>query len=198
MIFARLFLFVVLALVPTSAMAITEVIDFGNLPSATADLQTEGAFSYNTQFGTSWEYYFFDGNPASSLITGVNFPTSGDTFELFLTGGGLFSLTSFDFASGTESLNSDTVSFIPVNGGVEGAALCSGINSNTSSFVTDSACSPSTSMDHLFIRITAGSQQFLVIDNIALDTVAAPEPASLFLLAAGLFGVAVRSRKSKA
>jgi hypothetical protein len=197
MILARLFLFVVLALAPTSAMAITEVIDFDDHNASPADLQTEGVFSYNTQSGTSWQYNSVVGNPASSLISGTNIPTIGDTFQLFLTGGGLFSLTSFDFA--TAGGPSDTIAFIPVTSGVEGAALCSHNTSNTS-FVTDSACSPSTSMDHLFMRITAGSgsTNFLVIDNIALDTVAAPEPASLFLLAAGLFGVVARSRKSKA
>ena len=178
-----------------------DLITFDSLNAAPADLRTEGAFSYNSVLdNNSWAYSPNDGFSPSGLITGLDFPTIGDTFQIFLTVSGSFSLTSFDFASGTQGLNSDTVSFIPVNGGVEGAALCSGKNSNTSAFATDSACSPSTSMDHLFIRITAGSDSWLVIDNIVLNTesIPTPEPASLLLLGAGLVGVVARSRKSKA
>jgi hypothetical protein len=193
MILARLFLLVVLALAPTSAMAFT--ITFDSLNESPAAQHTEGLFTYDRVSGTAWEYSAATGNPASSLITGTNIPIVGDTFEFFLTGGGLFSLTSFDFASGGGA--SDTIAFIPKNGGVEGAALCSHNTSNTS-FVTDSACSPSTSMDHLLIRVTTVGANFIALDNIALGTVAAPEPASLFLLAAGLFGIVARSRKSQA
>ena len=194
MILARLFLLVVLALAPTSAMAFT--ITFDSLNESPAGQHTEGLFTYDRVSGTAWEYSTV-GNPGSSLITGIALPNIGDTFEFFLTGGGVFSLSSFDYAAGGFA-QGDTVSFIESTGGIE-TTLCS-ITSTSPIFTTNSSCGIGSSMDHLLIRVTNASDVWLHFDNISLngEGIPAPEPASMFLLGAGLFGVVARSRKSKA
>jgi len=182
-------------------MAVT--ITFKNLGVADSlNTQTEGPFDYRMRAGASgWDYDNAAGNPASSLASGFAAAASGD-FEFFRNDvvNGLFFLTSFDYQNTTPfGSQSDTLDFVALNGVTE-TFLCS-VSLLGGGLATNNSCgTPNFLMDHLFIRVSNPSTIWLNIDNINLngEGIPVPEPASMLLLGAGLFGVVARSRKRQA
>jgi hypothetical protein len=152
--------------------------------------ETEGAFTYKVVSGSVWQIVNNFGNPASALSTGGTPPTPGDEIDFVLTGGGLFTFDSFDYAAFIGGLASDTVNLIGEVGGVQTQEL-SGVGSSTGSFQT---LSPgfSAPIDTLRIIIASAGDTDFNLDNLVLTPTASavPEPASLTLLGLGVAGIA--------
>ena len=205
--FAKLLLAFVITLFSTT-YALADTITFDALNGAVGT-RIEGAFTYTLSAGNGWLLTSSFGNPASGLITLGNFTDLGSTIDIFLTGGGLFTFTSFQIACAACAFNDppfeltdpQAVDIIGLNGGSPTNILLNQSNSLVpTSFTTINSPTPNAQFDRLRIRISRLGTGRQVLDNINLTPIGAvAEPATLLLLISGLAGLTgmgfSRSRK---
>jgi hypothetical protein len=177
-----------------------DIITFDNLNiNPLTGSHTEGAFTYTVVSGSAWDIVNSLGNPASALTTGFfAVPNVGDEIDFFLTGGGLFTFDSFDFASTSDGSQSDSVNLFGEVGGVQTQQLLD-ISSTSGTWQTNMP-GFSAPIDTLRLVIASAGDTDLALDNFVLTPApsAVPEPASLTLLglgAAGLLGYGWRRRR---
>ena len=214
----NVFFAVFLTLAPTYAVA--DMITFGNLSETpiAAGAHIEGLFTYqlSTPSNNGFSLNASFGNPASGLLTsgsGGPFPQPvnnlGSTIDIFLTGGGLFTFTSFQIACvfcapddpPFDLPDAEWVDIIGINGGSPTNILLNQFNENNApSFATINS-GTSALFDRLQIRISRTGSGRQVLDNFVLTPQRqTPEPGTLLLLVSGLAGFAgmrfSRTRKS--
>ena len=180
---------------PASADASTITIDFGGLlgpnGSAFPNPYTEDGFTVTPTVGTLQQGTIF-GNPEPSLIVGpVSAPVDG-TFEI-TAGGGLFSWVSYDYSNNNGSAFHEIQGYLNnVNVFTQPLDLSA---SPGFAFATITSLVGGLSIDRLtFVVNPSADASSVNLDNIVLETAAAPvpEPASLTLLGLGLAGMAGR------
>ncbi|HRJ22055.1 MAG TPA: PEP-CTERM sorting domain-containing protein [Bryobacteraceae bacterium] len=149
---------------------------------------SEAGFTFQVISGPNWGLDG-GGNPSMALSSGnIAANPVGATLELFLTGGGLFNFSQFDFARRVDSPVDTYDIFGLVNNGVTGSLLNFGGSSTTSFQTTSTGFGP---VDRVrFVVASIGSTD-LLIDNLVLNPVSeVPEPATVvltgFVLLAGL------------
>ena len=193
-----------LALTVTTAHA--NVIDFNDNPDnvywistvtsdgyvATGDDQEYGGTPLGTAFAIDGE------GPSNGTIHLNSWTNSSSDSAWTLTqqGGGLFSLSAFDFASG-DPVGSDDVSMLTLTG----TKADNGTVTETYSLSQDTFQTLTVNADFtnlVSVQFDAyGLDNRAAYDNIVVDATV-PEPASLALLGIGLAGMAVARRRKTA
>ncbi len=185
-----------IALICTNAHADVITFDALNLNPLVGS-QTEGAFTYQVISGVNWRIDNTNGNPGSALSTGFpGLPGTGDRVDFFLTGGGLFTFDSVDFASAFNSPASDTVHFFGEVGGMITQQLLA-VVSNSTTFQT-AVSGFSAPIDRLRVQVNAVGISPLQLDNFVFTPVAAvPEPSSIAMFGVGAVGLVFARRKRR-
>jgi hypothetical protein len=180
-----------------SAAASATTITFSGLTSTNATLvtmYTEGGFTVATTLGEFFQGQAF-GNPIPSLFAG---PAQGgpanDALEVTRNGGGSFNFASVDLAANNGDVNFTFTGFL---GGVQ-QYVFNGVESGRppGPFGFDTIINPDAAIAIDDARITldilgtTGN-----VDNIVVNAVAAPEPASILLLGGALLSIGVWRRR---
>lgn len=178
--------------------ALASVLTFGNTNVDRLDLagtQSEDSFSY-TASGAGWELETTYGHPGAALATFFNGEGSsvGNTVDIMLTGGGLFTFDSVDWK--TVGIPGDDV----VLEGFLSGGLVDSLTLSADSRAWVTAGGFGGPVDLLRVRITGGlGNSAMVLDNVNLTIVDhVPAPASLTLIALGLAGIRYRRKQRKA
>ena len=190
---AHLLVVPVLQLTFTS-VAVADVITFGDQHIdhlVDAGPQVEGRFTYTATVGLGWEIQPLFGNPPNALATFLNREPSepGDSVEVTLTSGGLFSFRTVDFRTAGD-INSDDVLFSGLRDGILVGSMLIADSSVISRTVNSNLL---TGIDLLRVQVVNAGQNAMILDNFNLASAPIPEPTTILLLSAG--GVAAIARR---
>lgn len=187
------------------------VIDFENLPSGSCvglgSGVTSGGFSFVGVGGTASFYQCNPGVLQNNTSRALLDNQSTSSWGMFLTGGGVFDLNSFDGGTATQDFNSSVpgsrnssgvsiTGFISGGGTVTQDFFWDGVNFDN--FLLPSTFSNLTQANFVALDNDGGRAQFMV-DNIVVNeqfssSSPVPAPGALALLGFGLIGLGLRRR----
>ena len=171
------------------------VIEFGTTDVVLGpdDTYSEDGFDFTVDSGLEFGIRASDGNPPAGLIVGVqSSATSGDTISVMAETGQLFTFNSFEFASGEDAQQSDSVNFRGFVNSVQTEAY-DGITSSRDTFVL--ATPGWDAIDELRIIADSGASELLILDNFNFTVV--PVPAAGWLLGSAILVIGALTRRRK-
>lgn len=160
----------------------------------------EGGFTFQVVSGTRWAVQSGSGNPGGELTTGFIEPVVGNQIDVFLTGGGPFLFSQFDFRKGIDN-PPDTISFFGRLNGATTQTMPNFGGSSTLAYQTASTAFSAT-VDRVRIVIASVGNSAIRLDNLVLidirgvpDVVGVPEPGTGLLVAGAMAGLLAWRRK---